>query len=261
MLTVENSDFLRIDFTTYTDTQIIGFVMPKPPLEDLVWVAVKPFEARVWILIGISTIAVICALFGLALISATGPFTQKVLNFQRDVVFVFSVLVSDFIVHFYGNSIINPLKMGQGESPCQVNHRKRASYRFVVGAWCMATIVLCNSYNGILTSFIAMPKPVRFPRTVREVHASPLNFLVLKGTFIEVYLKVSSSCRFPITLFHQMFFKQTSRNLTGIWTRALSAALKRNAELTVEERSTAFDRVTSGCCAFTEVCFYFEFSI
>lgn len=70
---------------------------------------------------------------------------------------------------------------------------KTTTIRFVVGSWCLLTLVLLNVYNGTLISYVTETrneKPLIY--SYHDIVTNPhVNLVVVKGTGIDVVVSVS----------------------------------------------------------------------
>ena len=53
-----------------------------------------------------------------------------------------------------------------------ISYRARLSLRIMLGLWLLMMIVLVNSYTGVLTSYMAIPKLNPIPQSLEEFAAS-----------------------------------------------------------------------------------------
>ena len=77
-----------------------------------------------------------------------------------------------FIMTLYNNNIGN------------WNPSQKTSLRLIIGAWCLATLVLLNAYGSVITSFLTVTKLEPIVNTLEELADTrqPLKLMMIRHT-------------------------------------------------------------------------------
>ncbi|XP_057368403.1 glutamate receptor ionotropic, kainate glr-3-like [Daphnia carinata] len=192
--------------------------------ENTILSTIKPFQPTVWAMVLISLLAVA------GCFAVTSALNLHRNGIRRNRLF----LIGDYIFHLIA------ILTNQGDVITLHKHLFKLPFRLTASVWCLFALVMVNVYSSTLTAHLTARKMSTPPKDAFEI--------IEKG--ILAYLIIDDGLGRELIL-----------GATGGPLKKMGDVFRRHPEYIIPDQDTAFRKVASGCCSYTDLVNYLDYRI